>query len=185
MLHPNLPQQQAGKNEQAGCNGQQGIVSLSPAKEIQKGIILDQRIGHYKGTQEQNMPAVNADRIFSIFSGPVCENIHKFQPFHSEKADRSIDQEEAAKDHRAADQHQDDSQDFWKSPVYIADRKPPDEHDDSLQDASDPGKFYMAAQNLKNFISRTDHDAVKFSFFDYSTKHVKTSCKGFRQGKFH
>lgn len=128
MPHSYLPQQQAGQKKQAGCNGQQGIISFAAVKKIQKRIILNQSIRHHKGAQEKNPSAVNADGIFSVFSGTVCKNVHKFQSFYSEKADRGVNKKYPAKDHCAANKHKDHGQDLEKSPVNVTDPKAPDKH---------------------------------------------------------
>lgn len=99
MPYADFPKQQTGKQEQACCNWQQGVIGLSPAQDVQKGIVLDQRIRDDKGTKKQDMFAINAHRILSIFSCAIGKNIHKFQPFQGEKADGGIKEEQSAKDH--------------------------------------------------------------------------------------
>lgn len=41
MPYADFPKQQTGKQEQACCNWQQGVIGLSPAQDVQKGIVLD------------------------------------------------------------------------------------------------------------------------------------------------
>lgn len=147
MLYPKLPQQKAGYDKQASRQRQQAVPRLSPVQQKEKRIVLDQRIGNHEGTYLQDSFAVNGDRVLSILPCAVRKHIHKFQPFYGKEADGGIDEEESAEDDGAANQHKKYRHNFGRRPAYAAYRKSVDEHDDSLQDASNPGKFNAAAQH--------------------------------------
>lgn len=185
MPYARFPQGKAGNQKQTGGQGKQAVVRPAPAQKAEQGIVLNQCVRHHKGAEPEYSPAIDADRVFSVFPRPVRKNIHKLQPFHCKKADRGIDKENAGKHGGAANEHENNGDNFPKGPADTAYRKSVDKHNHSLQDAADTAEFYAAAEHLEDFVSGTDHDAVKLAIFYNGRKSIKSPGEGFGQRKFH
>ena len=71
----------------------------------------------------------------------------------------------AGKHRSAAYEHENDSDNFPKSPLNTAYRKSVAKHDQSLEDASNAAEFHTASEYLEDLVSGPDHDTVKFAAF--------------------
>ncbi len=185
MPHAEFPEQHCRDQEPAGCQGQEHIQRRGTLPEdIQKRVVLDQRVRDDEGGKQQDLPAVDTDRIFAEFPRPVGEHIHELQPVEREKAQCCVDQKQCREHRGAARQHEDHRAYFAKVPCDTAFQDAVHKHDDSLYHPPDPGQFKSAAEHLDDLALRAHQDPVKITASDHARKGVEPSCDHLGKGKF-
>jgi len=120
---------------------------------------------------------VDAKGVFAVFSGSVGKYVHEFQTFYGEKAKCGVNYKDSRKYYGSANYHKDYGQYFIVTPGYLTFHNAISEHDYGLEHTADSGKFYFVSKYLKDFITGSYHDAVKFTVAYGSGDGVKASCK--------
>ena len=117
------PQKQAGNQEDRREQREKRVAEgIDPSGQVEQRVILAQRERNHEGTEAQNSVAVDRERIRAELTAAVREDVHEFQTFRREEADRCVDDEQSREDDRAAEDHQDERQDLIPCPHDAAGR---------------------------------------------------------------
>ena len=75
---------------------------------------MDEGKWENEGQNEEHFLPVDAERVLSVLPHPVGQDVHKFETFGREEADKGVNRENPAENAGAADHHQRKAEDFVK-----------------------------------------------------------------------
>lgn len=140
---------------------------------------------HQEGTDREYRLSVNGDWIFAVFPRAVSEYVHELQSLQREETDGGEDHIDGGEHESPPSDHEEKRECPHGSPVDTAFCYSVNQHDDSLEQPSDPRQFNFAAQHQEDTAARPQQNPVKFSVSNHHVKGVETAEKCFCQSVRH
>ena len=180
------PEEVAWNQEQDGeerQEHQQGIVAFSD--DVAQRVVLHERVGNEKGSKEKHLLPIDINGVFPVLPGTVREDIHEFQALQRKEAEGSVNHKDPREEGRPADQHKEERQDLWETPMHAAARDRINKHEERLEHSADSCQLKLAPENLQHFISWAHQHLIKASRPYHGGEGVEAARAHLREGELH